>query len=279
MGFLSHPHYTLPTVLLHFSLTASSFGFAIPKFRIKDGTRIWPEYRMHAMVFVCRSLVTILVYWYEDTNGLERQYDSGLIICLATLLAADLCSWSVGVKYRSQSVRGVDTHPAAKYFISIIQFLATAGIIMGMRRYSFPFMSVFVMQLTPFLGTLRRKMLMGAQIGVAIYVASLVTSYIISNFYSPGASPKMIRVTATIGLLAALWRLNPILPNDCKNKYLIWTTVGLLVRKHRQFLFHDERVTDERVNAVFAGTVAAVLALGYWKINHGSCYAPDRKLA
>jgi len=40
MGFAAYPHWTVPTLLLHFSLTASSFLFKIPAKRIKTGDRI-----------------------------------------------------------------------------------------------------------------------------------------------------------------------------------------------------------------------------------------------
>ena len=97
MGFLSHPSLTIPTVCLHFLLTASAFDFKIPARRIKDGTRIWPEYRMHAMVFLCRSLAVISMYWYETRQGLERNYDFNLFVVLASMAVADLCSASVAV--------------------------------------------------------------------------------------------------------------------------------------------------------------------------------------
>ena len=40
MGFKTYPHLTLPTILLHCSLTATSFIFKIPKKRISTGDRI-----------------------------------------------------------------------------------------------------------------------------------------------------------------------------------------------------------------------------------------------
>ena len=40
MGFATHSAWTLPTVLLHGSLTLSSFLFRIPKKRIATGDRI-----------------------------------------------------------------------------------------------------------------------------------------------------------------------------------------------------------------------------------------------
>jgi hypothetical protein len=46
MGFESHPNWTFPTLLVHIALNLSSLQFKIPKQRIKDGGRIWPEYRL-----------------------------------------------------------------------------------------------------------------------------------------------------------------------------------------------------------------------------------------
>ena len=44
MGFAVYPQLTVPTLLLHFSLTASSFLFKIPAKRIKTGDRICKFY-------------------------------------------------------------------------------------------------------------------------------------------------------------------------------------------------------------------------------------------
>lgn len=79
------------------------------------------EYRMHAMVFLCRSLSIIFMYYYETANDLKRHYDINLVIVLASMAAADLCSASVGKEYQSNSVRDIDTHPAVKYFFSLMQ--------------------------------------------------------------------------------------------------------------------------------------------------------------
>jgi hypothetical protein len=268
MGFQSHPHLTLPTVALHFLLTSSAFVFTIPLRRIKDGTRIWPEYRMHAMVFLCRALVTIGLYWYEEEYNLPRQYDWNFVIVLGSMAAADLCSASVG-EHQSNSVRDFDTHPAVKFFFSVMQFFATAGFLMGARRYSPVFLSVAVVQLTPFLGTLRRKNLLGANFGAFLYGVFLVGAYLISTRYSPGATMKWLRITATIAMVAALWRLAP-LPKVCRplqSKYLIWGCLGLLCRHYRP-LFIDVW-TEAQVMTVFRAILVAVFVMGYFKINYG----------
>jgi hypothetical protein len=92
---------------------------------------------MHALVFLCRSLATIGLYWYEEQHELRRYTELNFVIVMAAMAAADLCSWSVGKEYRSNSVRDIDTHPAVKFFFSLMQFFATSGFLMGMRRYRY----------------------------------------------------------------------------------------------------------------------------------------------
>lgn len=264
MGFLSHPEFTLPTVLLHFLLTASSFTFKIPKKRISDGHRIWPEYRMHAMVFLCRSLALLLVYWYEMEHNLERNYNINVVVVIGSMLAADLCSRSVG-KYRSNSVRDFDTPASVKFFFSTIQFIATSGFLMGYRRFTFPFAAVMVIQLTPFLGTLRRKELIGGSLGAFLYGLFLTYNFIICTFFSPGATRQEIRVANSFGLLAAVWRMAPLPDPVLQNKYVIWLTIAGGMRWARP------RIADwDETNTIstMAALIAALVSLGRWKIQH-----------
>jgi hypothetical protein len=45
MGFKTYPRLTIPAICLHLLLSLSSIEFKIPAKRIKEGSRIWPEYR------------------------------------------------------------------------------------------------------------------------------------------------------------------------------------------------------------------------------------------
>lgn len=265
MGFLSYPQYTMPTVLLHFSLTASAFFFKLPSRRIKNGTRIWPEYRMHSMVFLCRSLVAIAMYWYEDRFHLPRWYDFNLFLVLATMLAADLCSASVGKEFQSNSVRDLDTHPAVKYFFSVMQFLATPVFLFGYPRCTVPFMIVTVVQLTPFLGTLRRKNLLGHHFVVFLYGVFLASSYWIIAFNAKGS---MLRICACFGFVAAIWRMMPLphIARPLQSKYLIWSTLGLIIR-HFRFQFRLWSADD--VSIAFHVILLLLLLLGYYKTYYG----------
>jgi hypothetical protein len=61
----------------------------------------------------------------------------------------DVSSWSVD--YRSGSIRVCDTHPAVKFFFSLMQFGATGGCLYGLRRFSILSYTVFIVQGYPFL--------------------------------------------------------------------------------------------------------------------------------
>jgi len=91
MGFRTHPNCTVPTLLLHLALSASSFEFKIPIVRIREGSRIWPEYRLHSLVFCDRSLAVMALYWYEDTYQVEKPYYpiNAVIVLFTTWMLRD----------------------------------------------------------------------------------------------------------------------------------------------------------------------------------------------
>ena len=64
MYFDSSPT-TVLCIAMHALLSVSSMIFRIPAQRIKEGSRIWPEFRLHSIVFACRSLACMTVVWAE----------------------------------------------------------------------------------------------------------------------------------------------------------------------------------------------------------------------
>jgi hypothetical protein len=159
MGFRSHPEWTIPTVILHAALTLTSFQFQLPARRIKSGYRIWPEYRLHSLVFLFRSLVAILlshfclVSWsaaaasrgttggdggrpaYEDVECYYYGPPSytHLILVLSTMGMADLASSAMMVPAESSSgfCRDLDAPAVIRYFFSVAQCGATAYVLVG----------------------------------------------------------------------------------------------------------------------------------------------------
>jgi hypothetical protein len=137
-------------------------------------------------------------------------------------------------------------------------------------------LSVMVVQLTPFLGTLRRKNLIGANFGALMYGLFLVSSYIISCYYSPGGTMTQIRLTGCFGLAAATWRMAPMpaFLKPLQNKYIIWTTVGLVMRHYRPMF---TVWTIHQVMIGFRIGLLATCALGYWSINYGYNNSKENK--
>ena len=89
IGFVASK-FTLVSIVWHLLLSVSSLIFKIPHARIKSGYRIWPEYRIHSIVFACRSLTTMLLTWVELRRGLAPNYLLNVGIVLGTIAAADL---------------------------------------------------------------------------------------------------------------------------------------------------------------------------------------------
>jgi hypothetical protein len=264
MGFASHPECTIPTVCLHLALNLSSFEFRIPNRRIKtDGGRIWPEFRLHSMVFLCRSLAAIAINdWYYHNNKNNNTITSGnrtvdynnyvwnLYVVLGSMAAADLCSYSVGVGH-SRSIRDLSAPHAVKYFFSIMQFFATATILFGLRRSSLYFVQCFVIQITAFLFTLRRKCLVSHGTNVILYgcllmfavgvgVVELGTSHDCIPDDTEDSCHGDLTALAIVTILActaALWRMGPWSTSSTRtvqcftNKYVIWTVVYIVLQR------------------------------------------------
>lgn len=148
---------TLASIAMHTLLSLSSLIFKIPLKRIASGYRIWPEYRLHSIVFALRSLSMMLLIWVERFLDLEPQYQLNGLIVLGTIALADLSTYLVGPSGRSRTIRDVEAPASLRFFFSVMQFHATMGVMLGVRRFSTQFIYVWIIQLNAFLMTLRRK--------------------------------------------------------------------------------------------------------------------------
>merc|ERR1712167_295576 len=116
---------TLLGMLLHLALSCTSLVFNLPAKRTGNQYRIWPEYRLHSIIFACRSLAIMGLLWWN------RYVDGGLSNCVysllavgigfVTLVAADIASWSVGENHVS-SVRSTNASELLRFCMSALQF-------------------------------------------------------------------------------------------------------------------------------------------------------------
>lgn len=139
---------------MHAGLSVSSIIFHIPKVRIKEGSRIWPEFRLHSIVFACRSLACMSIVWYEERFASGPHYLANVgfasftstpqllrcarcgkplplypqvVVIFATLIAADISTNSVDEKSRSNTIRGLETSALYKYSFSLLQARASSS--------------------------------------------------------------------------------------------------------------------------------------------------------
>jgi hypothetical protein len=146
MGFSRFPALTVPTLILHLLMNLSSFLFQIPSKRILSGYRIWPQYRLHSLVFLSRALLTMAVVYYEDAHGLEPNYDINLGLVFLGLLASDTATSAVKPEYRSNTIRDLDTLKSIQFCFILAQFYGTSVFLYGMRRFTIQMLAVIVIQ-------------------------------------------------------------------------------------------------------------------------------------
>jgi hypothetical protein len=296
MGFRSHPEWTIPTVVLHAALTLTSFQFQLPARRIKSGYRIWPEYRLHSLVFLFRSLVAILLSHFclvwaaaaaeRGTGGpvydVEQCYDSWppytyLILVWSTMGMADLASTAmVPADSASGFCRDLDAPAVTRYFFSVAQCGATAYVLIGQTRYddstsgsscrgacadaALHFVFVLIIQWNAFFMTLQRKNLARRSVLMTLY-GLLLAGGIITARVPP--------LTKTVVHVAALLRIGPRgwwLPGPLRlvqdNKYVLWTLIYLMyVHAAGPIIRHLAWL----VPILDGVTLVPVLWLGYYK--------------
>lgn len=241
LAFASHPKLTLPTICLHLLLNVSSLLFQIPPRRIKSGFRIWPEYRLHSLVFTCRSLAFLGLLWYKDTFagkesflGQEERniYVCNLFIVLATMASAD---WSSRRSAGSTSgfARQLQVPHPVKYIFSVLQIHATTGCLLQKDRYSMHFVFIMIIQVNAFLMTLRRKNLAGHYPLVSVYGIMLTLGYGIGLHELWRVGVKGTTTTLIVANVATLMRLGPrhAMPplwGWLQSKYVMWPCMHVL---------------------------------------------------
>ena len=227
---------TLPTlvcILLHATLSLSSFLFRIPVQRRGGDLSygMWTEYRLQSIIFTLRSLAMMLVIWVERVCGLAPNHLFNTGILFASMLASDYSSYAVGPKGRSRTVRDVDAPFATRLLFSIMQIQTSSALLLGQRRFSMHFIFVLVMQFNAFLMTLSRKRLLPYKAAVATYGAMTVIGSATVFYETTFSQPGLFLVGNALGNTAAALRIGFGAP-----KYLLWTAMAIVIHYARMTL-------------------------------------------
>ena len=231
LGFGAAQFSTPLLIALHSTLSLSSFVFHIPFKRYKEGTRIWPEFRLHSVIFAHRALASMLVVWIDAVfpalNG--PRYWLNIIIVFATLFAADLATRSVPPEHSSRTVSNMQTSATKKAFFSFMQFLGTMRMLLGVRSFDGYFVGVLLIQVTAFSFTLRRKNLISHESTIVFYAFQLVvlmSSLLVEVFAWAGREGVFMLVA--LSSIAMVLRI----PMGM-SKYTIWAIFAIVIQYAR----------------------------------------------
>jgi hypothetical protein len=191
---------------------------------------IWPEFRLHSIIFAYRSLLAMMCFWLNANLEVTYfHYIRGLIV-LATLVAADMVT-SYYKKHDlllpgETTMRSMpfpeNTPPfvirITNMYYSISQVLATMNILF-INNMNRPFAVLFPIQLAAFLMTMVRKSILTSGEWHLIYGGALGLNYVYA-FYSAYESTIS---SSLYWLLSTVFIISRFMFHV--NKYTLWSGI------------------------------------------------------
>ncbi|CAB9518998.1 expressed unknown protein [Seminavis robusta] len=248
MAFVSYPKLTVPTILLHLLLNLSSFEFRIPERRINTGYRIWPEYRLHSLVFLCHSLAFPLLQYCENLNGLPPNYLWNVAIVLACLTAADIASASTIFMVQLCSCLSIWWHQYRR-----TSLWCTFDTCLRHSNECIPHDT-------------QAKNLLSHEAGIAVYACMLGVGFLTAVWVSirdTSEGPETPQAINLVGNVAAMLRLGLGM-----NKYVLWTAIGVAVNVVIRPAMQGQSnglVSKELLNMANPISTVVLLFLGFYK--------------
>ena len=251
-------HTATTLVLCHATLSCSSILFHIPSIRNKSAPMIYPEYRLHSIIFVMRSVICFFLTYYDCSI----LYKFGA--CYLTMIMADI----VTARYRSDNqnttMRDMPFDPRIKEDEQRKIILMQSSQQIGATLYMFGnldscFSPMFAIQLAAFLMTLVRKNIIDSNMWHLIYNVSLwmnafcfysiPVGYLFIEpvlfhifYYWRFSVDKDSNHSPDKNPLGSLWKILVFLPLRVRNtsqfvgnKYVGWTIVFAILYLYMQF--------------------------------------------
>jgi hypothetical protein len=166
-------------LLVHAGLSVSSLIFHIPKKRHATLPMIYPEFRLHSIVFALRSVICCFIHLYVERFALYYK----MIACFITMLSADLITKHYFVEgdttmrampYSTEI--NVFDQRSITYFYSYQQISATLFMLFNSDS---AFSPLFAIQIAAFLMTLVRKNIISPNTWHICYSLSLLINIFI----------------------------------------------------------------------------------------------------
>jgi len=211
-------------VLLHGLLSYSSLIFHLPAARNPKAPMIYPEFRLHSIIFATRSLACML---------LAHSPAKRAAVCMFTMASADYTTHVY--KNNASTMRGMpfpdyitpSIITLLNYFYSVCQVFATLEVLMRDAPGN-AFMVMFPIQLAAFLMTCVRKGIITAGGWHLCYTLSLLTTMLYSLTSQTTFDAAQLRVYLASSAFFCVTRF--VLR---RNKYWMWTQIMTV------YLIHD----------------------------------------
>lgn len=202
---------------IHAMLHVTSFQFHLYQKRNKVYNIIWPEFRLHSMIFAYRSIIAVLLSWY---GGYWNHVLRGPLV-LSTMAAADAVTMYYGQDTTMRGNPYADGTP--KWFIiwhnrfySVSQFGATMGILC--RGINSAFLALLPIQTAPFFMTLAKKGIISQTEWHVLYTFTLLTNWVYALVCK--GNDENIVTTATYMTILSLVTIARF--GFRINKYILW---------------------------------------------------------
>jgi hypothetical protein len=239
MGFEHHPTWKILLFFgLHALLSWSSLIFHLPQRRNRHKPMIWPELRLHNIVFASRSIADAVINTVFEDVMIRRAL--GFSAAVITMFVADIItehyrrleliskqdSTMRKMPWPKDAPESLITHVNTYYALS--QIFATAGVINISRKWTtdveLALTTLFAIQLSALLMTLVRKSILGSYAWHFWYQISLGLSWVLLVYrYSERSPFYFVMLRTGVGCFIAYhlrFRFNT-------NKYLMWTAFAL----------------------------------------------------
>ncbi len=179
-------NFDIYIIFLHGLLSVSSLIFHIPKIRNINQPMIYPEYRMHSIIFALRSVFSCIIYFYN------YNYKNIIVICGLTFILADIISAYYNTK--NQNNKTMRNMPFDKSFtiknqqaLTLMYSYSQIGATLFMfGNINTAFSPMFAIQIAALFMTLVRKSIINTYIWHLIYSLSLWINYILLTSITPG---------------------------------------------------------------------------------------------
>jgi hypothetical protein len=205
-------------MFIHSLLSVSSMIFHIPLIRNKNAPMIYPEFRLHSIIFALRSVICFYFSYYNVALIYK------ILTCYLTMVCADIVSYKIPSKISNNKTTTMRDMPFDKNidenkrkqisrFHSGMQVSATLYMLGNVHAI---FFTLYPIQLSAFLMTLVRKNIITTNMWHRIYSFLLIINILCFNKLD--ISYVIIEIILFFSFIKLRFDYNV-------NKYISWTII------------------------------------------------------